>query len=142
MVRADGKKLKIKTISFHGGTKTLPGITSEGKVLISAYKDFTKSPFCILHRVSIIRGKNMKSSKIKTIAGRILFFIASCASYSLCRFLASFGYGLTTDGFGLTKLGHPDMLHERGDSEQLRIRLSYPLRQQSSRWRREAFLHF
>ena len=42
---------------------------SGGSMSLSAYKDFTKSPFCILHRVSIMHFVWRKQNE------RILFFI-------------------------------------------------------------------
>ena len=52
----------------------------------------------------------MKSSKIKTIAGRILFFIAVCFIF-IMPILSLLRMSLTTDGgFGLQN--YVDMLHE------------------------------
>lgn len=52
----------------------------------------------------------MKSSKIKTIAGRILFFIAVCFIF-IMPILSFLRMSLTTDGgFGLQN--YVDMLHE------------------------------
>ena len=81
----------------------------------------------------------MKSSKIKTIAGRILFFIAVCFIF-IMPILSFLRMSLTTDGgFGLQN--YVDMLHEERTVKAVRNTLSYPPRQQSSRWRREAFLY-
>ena len=60
----------------------------------------------------------MKSSKIKTIAGRILFFIAVCFIF-IMPILSFLRMSLTTDGgFGLQN--YVDMLHEERTAKAVR----------------------
>ena len=60
----------------------------------------------------------MKSSKIKTIAGRILFFIAVCFIF-IMPILSLLRMSLTTDGgFGLQN--YVDMLHEERTAKAVR----------------------
>ena len=60
----------------------------------------------------------MKSSKIKTITGRILFFIAVCFIF-IMPILSFLRMSLTTDGgFGLQN--YVDMLHEERTAKAIR----------------------
>lgn len=64
------------------------------------------------------RGKIMKPSNIKTIAGRILFFLAVCFIF-IMPILSLLRMSLTTDGgFGLQN--YVDMLHEERTAKAIR----------------------